>query len=89
MHAAGCCSVGSCLTAVWQILQNCWALTAPHVECGFGKCCLHLQLLAMVPQPVLAVLLLFPITQASEEADKQGVVALSMSMWLAGTQYAS
>jgi hypothetical protein len=33
---------------------------------------LMLQLLAMVPQPVLAVMLLFPITKESEEADKKG-----------------
>jgi hypothetical protein len=26
----------------------------------------------MVPQPVLAVMLLFPITKESEEADKKG-----------------
>jgi hypothetical protein len=30
------------------------------------------QLLAMVPQPVLAVLLLYPITKESEEANKKG-----------------
>jgi hypothetical protein len=31
-----------------------------------------LQLLAMVPQPVLAVLLLYPITKESDEANKKG-----------------
>jgi hypothetical protein len=31
-----------------------------------------MQLLAMVPQPVLAVLLLYPITKESDEANKKG-----------------
>lgn len=35
-------------------------------------CVLWLQLLAMVPQPVLAVLLLYPITKESDEANKKG-----------------
>ena len=35
-------------------------------------CCVCLQLLAMVPQPVLAVLLLYPITKESDEANKKG-----------------
>ena len=34
--------------------------------------CLLQQLLAMVPQPVVAVMLLYPITKESEEANKKG-----------------
>lgn len=36
-----------------------------------------MQLLAMVPQPVLAVLLLYPITKESDEANKKGVTRVT------------